>query len=261
MSLKDEIRAYDKVKVSCDTGEIETWDSVIFPNVIRKREIELILSRVEKVRPKRILDFGCGAGWLSKVLSSTGYNVVGIDASSSLIRTADNLSLELSHFVVGDCMNLPFKDNTFDLVVGMAVFHHLNARAAFAECWRVSADSATLMLMEPNKLNPIAALGRKITNVQTKDENPFYPWHLTDALSKAGWIIKDIRYLFPYSFGLSYLLKKLLGDRQVITSVCAPIEVSEKILEKIPYLNRFCSTIFEVAKKASLSRNENLATS
>jgi len=45
MGLKDEIEAYEKAEVSLDTGEIEFWDHVIFPNVIRKRQIRLIFLR------------------------------------------------------------------------------------------------------------------------------------------------------------------------------------------------------------------------
>lgn len=39
MSLRDEIEVFDRVKVSVDAGETDTWDKIIFPNVIRKREL------------------------------------------------------------------------------------------------------------------------------------------------------------------------------------------------------------------------------
>lgn len=249
MRLKNEAEFYEQVEVSADTGEIETWDHVLFPNVIRKREVELILGEVEKVKPKSILDFGCGAGWLSKLLSSKGYNVVSIDASSSLIETASESSSELSRFIVGDCMNLPFRDNTFDFIVGISIFHHLDSSAALLECQRVATNNATLLLMEPNKLSPVAALGRKITNIQTKGERPFYPWDLRNTLIGEGWVTKSVKYLFPYSFGLAYLLKKLRGDKQGLKNICILIEASERFFEKIPYLNRLCWTMFVVATK------------
>ena len=248
MSLRDEIETYGRVKVSTDTCEIETWDTIIFPKVIRKRETELIISQVEKVKPKRILDFGCGPGWLSKLFSSIGYSVVGIDASSSLIRSASKSSSELSRFIVGDCTTLPFKDNAFDFIIGISIFHHLEAEAAFHECHRVSTDSATLFLMEPNKLNPLAALGRKITNVQTESEKPFYPRRLVNTIAKTGWTIREIRYLFPYSFGLSYI-SKLVGNKQAVNNLCTPIELSERLLERVPCLNQLCWTIVIRATK------------
>lgn len=247
--LKHEIEFYDRFKVSDATSEIEVWDSVIFPNVIRKREVELILSQLEKVKPESILDFGCGAGWLSRFLSSRGYHVTGIDASAPLIRSAVKSSRDMPGMVVGDCLSLPFRNASFDFIVGMAIFHHLDADAAFLECWRVSSPGAKLLLMEPNKLNPVAFVGRKITSVQSKDENPFYPGQLAKTLIKTGWVIEEIKYFFPYSFGLSYLLKNLSLRPQIFRSISFLVATSEKLLEKIPWLNRLSGMICVVATK------------
>jgi len=249
MVLRDEIEVYDKAKVSIDTGEIELWDQIIFPKVIRKRQIRLICDAIERTKHRKILDFGCGAGWLSKILSSVGYDVTGIDVSASLVSSARE-SCGKDSFIVGDCMKLPFDDGVFDCIVGSAILHHLDSDRALAECHRVTSPGGILLLMEPNKLNPIAALGRKVTNVQTKDEKPFYPRSLRRALFRRGWDICDFRYLFPYSFSLSYLLKIVgLGDKQWLNAICSPIEISEQIFEKIPYLNQLCYLIFVVAKK------------
>ena len=206
MGLKDEIEAYEKAEVSIDTGEIELWDHIIFPNVIRKRQIELIFDLIEQTKTNKILDLGCGGGWLSKILSSRGYNVTGIDASATLINTARKSCAE-AKFIVGDCMRLPFPDQSFDCIIGSAILHHLDSYKALTECRRVISPGGILLLMEPNKINPTAALGRKILNQKTKDENPFYPGSLKKALFKAGWHTTQFRYLFPYSFTLSYLLK------------------------------------------------------
>jgi ubiquinone/menaquinone biosynthesis C-methylase UbiE len=251
MSLRDEIEVYDKVKIFADTGEIEVWDQIIFPKVIRERQIRLILDAIEQTKHEKILDFGCGTGWLSKILSSKGYNVTGIDVNASLVRSARE-SCGRDSFIVGDCMKLPFDAGVFDCIVGSAILHHLDTDQALAECHRVTSPGGILLLMEPNKLNPIAALGRKITNanVQTKDENPFYPRSLRNALVRTGWAVCDFQYLFPYSFGLSYLLKIIgLGDKQWLNAICSPIEISEQIFEKVPYLNQLCYLIFVVVKK------------
>ena len=249
MTLRDEIESYKKAKVSLDTGEIEFWDHVIFPNVIRQRQIMLILNALEQVSPQRILDFGCGAGWLSKILLSKGYNVTGVDASELLIGYARE-SCNKDLFVVGDCMHLPFGESRFDCITGSAILHHLDAIQALSECYRVTSSGGTLLLMEPNKLNPIAALGRKMTNLQTGGEKPFHPRSLEKALVSTGWSTVDVRYLFPYSFGLSYLFKTLrLGNRQELRAICPFIEASEHVFEKVPLSNRLGYLIFVVARK------------
>lgn len=142
MGIKDEIESYKNAVVSLDTGEIELWDHVIFPNVIRKRELGLVFTVLERTRPRKILDYGCGAGWLTKILISKGYDTTGIDASSALINSAVKSCGE-GRFIVGDCMNLPFASGSFDCIIGSAILHHLDTARALAECRRVAAPAAS----------------------------------------------------------------------------------------------------------------------
>ncbi len=257
MGLKDEIQAYEKAEVTLDTGEIELWDHIIFPNVIRKRQLRLIFSVLERARPLKILDYGCGAGWLSKILLAKGYDVTGIDASDVLISSAVKSCGE-GRFIVGDCMELPFADESFDCVIGSAILHHLETARALAECRRVTSRGGILLLMEPNRLNPIAALARKVIHLNTKDEKALYPGSLKKALASARWDRLQFRYLFPYSFSLSYLLKILrLGDRRGLKIVCPVVEATERVFEKTPLLNRLSYQIFTVARKGNGIKRES----
>ena len=244
MNVKDEAEVYDKAKVSVDTGEIEEFDQVIFPNVIRKREIDLICSKVRAIRPKRVLDFGCGGGWLSKSLAFNGQNVIGIDVSRRLIRYAKKASPD-SEFIVGDCMNLPFREKSFDAIIGVAILHHLNSYSALSECRRVTAEGSLLLFMEPNKLNPISALGRKILPMRThtKGEQPLTLQELTESITKVELIIKEIKHIFPYSFGLARLFRGRSFPKVIIPFISA----SESLLEEISIIKFLSSTFFVVA--------------
>jgi SAM-dependent methyltransferase len=256
MGIEDEIQTYEKARVTLETAEIELWDHVIFPNVIRKRQVGMIFKVLEQARPRKILDYGCGAGWLSKILLSKGYDVTGIDASSALIKSAVK-SIGEGRFIVGDCQSLPFADETFDCIIGSAILHHLETARALAECRRVASPGAVLVLMEPNKLNPIAALARKVVHHRTKGERPFYPGRLKKALAAARWDCLQFRYLFPYSFSLSYLLQILrLGNMKGLKIICPLVEISEKIMEKAPLLNRLSYQIFTVARKGDGTNRE-----
>ncbi len=44
--------------------------------------------------PRRIIEFGCGTGWLSLVLAQRGYDVVGVDISADAIRHAEAARVE-----------------------------------------------------------------------------------------------------------------------------------------------------------------------
>ncbi len=44
--------------------------------------------------PRRIIEFGCGTGWLSLALAQRGYDVVGVDISADAIRHAEAARVE-----------------------------------------------------------------------------------------------------------------------------------------------------------------------
>jgi SAM-dependent methyltransferase len=62
----------------------------------------------------RTLEVGCGEGRVSRDLAARGYEVVGIDASETLVAAA---RAEGGEFVVGRAEQLPFPDASFQLVV------------------------------------------------------------------------------------------------------------------------------------------------
>lgn len=72
----------------------------------------------------KVLDLGCGPGlWMPKFASEVGPTgkVVGIDFDQALIDYARNRPVnrrygDVMEFRVGDFYNIPFPDNTFDLV-------------------------------------------------------------------------------------------------------------------------------------------------
>jgi 2-polyprenyl-3-methyl-5-hydroxy-6-metoxy-1,4-benzoquinol methylase len=67
----------------------------------------------------KILDYGCGSGRISFLLASKGYDVVGMDPSSGLIKEANNLDkvgLKI-HFEVIDNDRPFLSENHFDAIV------------------------------------------------------------------------------------------------------------------------------------------------
>ena len=91
--------------------------------------------------PRRVLDLGCGAGFLANALAGAGHEVVGVDAA------ADALAVARRHDPTGraaylraDAFALPFPDGTFDAVCAMDFLEHVEeAEAAIAEAARVLA--------------------------------------------------------------------------------------------------------------------------
>jgi ubiquinone/menaquinone biosynthesis C-methylase UbiE len=117
-----------------------------------RREVEGCLGR--PLPSGRILDLGCGTGWVMVNLAMEGVRAVGVDLSPEMLRNCRrNLRAKGSQglLVVGDGERLPFRTASFSLVIGQGVLHHVPAvKAALAETRRVTAPGGTaLFLAEP----------------------------------------------------------------------------------------------------------------
>jgi SAM-dependent methyltransferase len=62
------------------------------------------------------LDLGCGEGRVDRGLAARGHRVVGLDASPTLLRLAQEAH-PAGEYLLGDAAALPFQDASFDLVV------------------------------------------------------------------------------------------------------------------------------------------------
>lgn len=104
-----------------------------------------ILKKYKLKRNSKILDVGCGKGFLLKEIKllRPDLQLVGLDISSYAIKNGKiNKDIKLSIFNAKK--NLPFKKNYFDLVMSIGVLHNLDlAKVSFSlnEIQRVSKNS------------------------------------------------------------------------------------------------------------------------
>jgi ubiquinone/menaquinone biosynthesis C-methylase UbiE len=83
---------------------------------------ETVLLKSE-IKDGVILDVGCGPGQITRRLGKANpkFNVIGVDLSANMIEGAKILAAEENvqnvEFRIGNVENLPFEDDTFDLVV------------------------------------------------------------------------------------------------------------------------------------------------
>ncbi len=101
----------------------------------------------ERNRPLRILDIGCGAGALMRELEEFG-EVSGVDISPRAIEYCRGRGL--THVQEADAVDLPFEDESFDVVVMLDVLEHLKDDAAgSAEVARVLKRGCLAILAVP----------------------------------------------------------------------------------------------------------------
>ncbi len=110
--------------------------------VLRKPEAKIAKGIVQKMGNGTILDLGSGTGYLSVEIArgATSLQVYGIDLSKQMVKIARRHAkgVHNAQFVFGNAANLPFKDNSIDLVVSTGASHHWKApRMVFEECYRV----------------------------------------------------------------------------------------------------------------------------
>ncbi|AEH06086.1 class I SAM-dependent methyltransferase [Methanothermococcus okinawensis] len=113
-----------------------------------------VLSETFKGKMK-ILDVGCGTGFLSLILAELGHEVVGIDLSEGMLSKAEKKAGDLGlniDFIIGDAENLPFDDGSFDIVVERHILWTLpNPDKAIKEWSRVIKNEGKLILIESEK--------------------------------------------------------------------------------------------------------------
>ena len=118
---------------------------------IADRTADLALACVPA--PRRILDVGCGTGYLLGRLAAGAAQaevLAGIDAAPAMIEVArDAAADDRLRFVAGTAERLPWPAATFDLVVSTTSFDHwADQRAGLAQCARVLAPGGCLVLAD-----------------------------------------------------------------------------------------------------------------
>lgn len=94
-----------------------------------------------------VMDAGCGIGHMSKILSSCGFQVVGIDIKSNdLWKKLQTNNLQ---FFQSEVLHLPFQERTFDCVGAFAVLEHVKDSHSFlCEVNRVLKKGGVLVISQ-----------------------------------------------------------------------------------------------------------------
>jgi ubiquinone/menaquinone biosynthesis C-methylase UbiE len=107
-----------------------------------------VLSALEPLAGRRVLDIGCGTGQLAERVhqSHPRATVVGCDFSAGMLRQAAARSRGVG-WVCGNACGLPFQDRAFAAVVCTEAFHWFpDQDAALAEFFRILKPGGVLML-------------------------------------------------------------------------------------------------------------------
>ena len=106
-------------------------------------------------RQSMILDLCCGTGDFTKILTkiSPESMVIGLDNSMEMIKLAKAKNPH-SAFIQGDCLDLPFRENEFDIVtMGFGLRNIQDRSKALSEIKRVLKDGGQFLHLDFGKHN------------------------------------------------------------------------------------------------------------
>lgn len=118
-------------------------------------KIALMAARLGQDKPKRILDFGCGAGrslpYLEQYFPDT--ELWGYDVSPASLKVAEQRVPRAKLF--SDWSTIA--ETRFDAIVAANVFHHIppdQRQQALSRCQHALTDHGQMFLFEHNPFNP-----------------------------------------------------------------------------------------------------------
>jgi 2-polyprenyl-3-methyl-5-hydroxy-6-metoxy-1,4-benzoquinol methylase len=204
------------------------------------------------LKDRKLLDFGCGQGEESAYFAKLGADVTGIDISEVGVRVARERALANgfnSEFQVMNCLEMSFPDDTFDVVHGMGILHHVGLADGLAEVKRVLKPGGRAVFLEP--LQSTRAIesakewisGRyaqkyRLIPVTSGEEN------LKQAdVARAGdsWSRCEV-----YLFHLLYRIKKLILPMKRWDSL---LPIDAWLLRNLPFLRRYAGAAVIVLVK------------
>ena len=148
----------------------------------------------------RVLDIGCGSGWLSEFLARFGYDVTGIDISPGLIAVSQERIAKSPYgvdydtplscrFLVHDIENGPLPEK-FDAAICYDALHHFgDENAAIASCAAMLRPGGMFFVLEGDRPSPGSPGEAELFDVMERYgtlEAPFEAGYLKRLLNRNG---------------------------------------------------------------------------
>jgi SAM-dependent methyltransferase len=189
-------------QIAPEAEAVWNWDS---PSGRRRaaRRAAFFTAALETIPGRRALELGCGSGVFLERAVATRAAIIALDLSTDLIEQARAkiAGQGQAAFCCGNAERLPFPAESFDLVFGSSILHHLHLEAAFAELFRVLRPGGRLVFAEPNLFNPQIALTFCLLPRQrfglSPDEMAFTRFKARSELRQAGFVDVESE---PYDF-------------------------------------------------------------
>jgi len=201
----------------------------------------------KKAKKKIVLDYGCGVGSVTQKVSKLNPSkLFGIDISevsiNKAIEEAKKLNLKIN-YSVDNCEKTKFEAETFDLVFGSGILHHLNLEKSISEINRVLKNDGEMVFLEPLGTNPLINFYRKLTpKSRSFDEHPF----LKKDFDFINSLFKKVTIKYYGFFTLVFFLFYGNPKKSIIFKIVSKLD---NYFFKIKFLKNFAWSVLIIAKK------------
>jgi SAM-dependent methyltransferase len=217
--------------------------------------LEYAYALLGNVAGQTVLDLGCGSGENSLLLARRGARVFGVDISESLLalarrRLAVNGYADAAvQFLPASAHRLPIPDASVDVVLGIAILHHLDLDATSSEVLRVLRPGGRAIFEEPVRDSQLFRAVRKLIPYRAPDVSPFERPLTTPELERFGrpfQLTNRRRFRLPFVsvVQIAPILRRWTN---------AASQLDGRLIERFPRLGRLSSvTVFELTKSEKL---------
>lgn len=162
----------------------------------------------------RALDLCCGTGDISFALARGGAATTGLDFSPQMLEVAvqrqsanSKLKTQNLKFLQGDAQQLPFPENSFDIVtVGYGLRNLTSWERGLDEMWRVARPGARLIVLDFGK--PANALWRGLYFAHLKMSVPLMGWLFCGDASAYAYILESLKH-YPAQLAVAEKMRAL----------------------------------------------------
>lgn len=210
-------------------SRVSSWGSIVLER----------LRFVEKYAGNTVLDVGCSTGSYVYYLIDKGYKAYGCDI---LLHKEWKGNLR-KHFKIGDIVDLPYEDNSFETVIAFEVLEHIEyIDDALEGLGKISKKN--IIISVPNCLQPevFKASGLAFHHWTDRTHKQFFTKELlVQALKRNGFKILEFKLINP-----------VIPELLVLSSFRIPTKFSyyvAKFVSHLPFRKKYYMSLMVAASK------------